>query len=453
MAAHDDDRTRDDERMPEDERTYGDDRAHGVDRAHDDGGTPDDGRTRDDERMPEGERTHDDGRTHGVDRAHDVGGTPDDDRTRDDERMPEDERTHDDGRTHGVDRAHDDGGTPDDGRPHGVDRIHDDDPLMLAILAETPPADARRDPAFLTEHEAALADLAVLREQLALLGDVLTEPVDAVPGEGVHEAPADRTGPTGRTPTDRTPTDRTPTDGTPTDRTPTDRAPTDRTPTDRAPTDGPHPGAHPPPPPPPPHRPRGHEARTSRGSRGPGRRPGPRRPRRPLRVALGSLAVAAAAAFVAGLGWLVVQPGATQDASSADAGVAAGDRSSPGAAEDAPAPPGAEQQDPVGSARRLACARLVAEGTVTAVRPVPGADGRRVTLAVTRVHKGEEGAPVTFLLGASAESSPGVGDEVLVVLPGEGDRPDLLVTGAQNVALARAWVTATLPEADRLACQ
>ncbi|NEC81753.1 hypothetical protein G3I38_21560, partial [Streptomyces sp. SID7958] len=82
-----------------------------------------------------------------------------------------------------------------------------------------------------------------------------------------------------------------------------------------------------------------------------------------------------------------------------------------------------------------------------------GADGRRVTLAVTRVHKGEEGAPVTFLLGASAESSPGVGDEVLVVLPGEGDRPDLLVTGAQNVALARAWVTATLPEADRLACQ
>ncbi|MFC9547872.1 hypothetical protein ACFTXK_25055 [Streptomyces sp. NPDC056956] len=391
MAAHDDDRTRDDERMPEDERT------HGVDRAHDDGGTPDDGRT------------------------------------------------------HGVDRAHDDGGTPDDGRPHGVDhihdhdRIHDDDPLMLAILAETPPADARRDPSFLAEHEAALADLGVLREQLALLGDVLTEPVDAVPGEGVHEAPADRTGPTGRTPTDRTPTD-----GTPTDRAPTDRAPTDRTLTDRAPTDRPHPGAHPPPSP---HRPRGHEARASRGSRGPGRRPGPRRPRRPLRVALGSLAVAAAAAFVAGLGWLVVQPGATQDASSADAGVAAGDRSSPGAAEDAPAPPGAEQQDPVGSARRLACARLVAEGTVTAVRPVPGADGRRVTLAVTRVHKGEEGAPVTFLLGASAESSPGVGDEVLVVLPGEGDRPDLLVTGARNVALARAWVTATLPEADRLACQ
>ncbi|MFC8989591.1 hypothetical protein [Streptomyces sp. NPDC057115] len=438
MAAHDDDRTRDDERMPEDERTYGDDRAHGVDRAHDDGGTPDDGRTRDDERMPEDERTHDDGRTHGVDRAHDDGGTPDDGRTRDDERMPEDERTHDDGRTHGVDRAHDDGRTPDDGRAHGVDRIHDhdrihdDDPLMLAILAETPPADARRDPAFLAEHEAALADLAVLREQLALLGDVLTEPVDAVPGEGGHEAPADRTGPT--------------------DRTPTDGTPTDRAPTDRAPTDGPHPGAHPPPSP---HRPRGHEARAPRGSRGPSGRSGtrPRRPRRPLRVALGSLAVAAAAAFVAGLGWLVVQPGATQDASSADAGVAAGDRSSPGAAEDAPAPPGAEQQDPVGSARRLACARLVAEGTVTAVRPVPGADGRRVTLAVTRVHKGEEGAPVTFLLGASAESSPGVGDEVLVVLPGEGDRPDLLVTGAQNVALARAWVTATLPEADRLACQ
>ncbi|MBD9734489.1 hypothetical protein IGX29_22295, partial [Streptomyces sp. H28] len=164
-------------------------------------------------------------------------------------------------------------------------------------------------------------------------------------------------------------------------------------------------------------------------------------------------AVAAAATLAAGLGWLVVQPGATQDASSADAGVAAGDRSSPGAAEDAPAPPGAERQDPVGSARRLACARLVAEGTVTAVRPVPGADGRRVTLAVSRLHKGEEGALVTFLLGASAQSSPGVGDEVLVVLPRAGDRPDLLVTGAQNVALTRAWVTATLPEADRLACR
>lgn len=355
--------------------------------------------------------------------------TAHDDRTHDDDVARDDDRAHEADRTHGDDRAHDAGRTPDAGRIHGDDRVHDDDPLMVAILAEPPPADARRDPAFLAEHEAAVADLAVLRERLAFLGDVLTEPADAVPGEGGGEAPADRTGLT---------------DGTPADRTgPTDRPPADRT----GPADSTPPAAPPPP------RPHGHEARTSRGSRGPGRRPGTRRPRRPLRVALGSLAVAAAATLAAGLGWLVVQPGATQDASSADAGVAAGDRSSPGADEDAPAPPGAERQDPVGSARRLACARLVAEGTVTAVRPVPGADGRRVTLAVTRLHKGEEGAPVTFLLGASAQSSPGAGDEVLVVLPRAGDRPDLLVTGAENVALARAWVTATLPEADRLACR
>ncbi|MGC3003858.1 hypothetical protein ACPF8X_37155, partial [Streptomyces sp. G35A] len=50
------------------------------------------------------------------------------------------------------------------------------DPLMAAILDEEPPATARRDPAFVAAHGAAVADLAVLRERLAFLGDALAGP-------------------------------------------------------------------------------------------------------------------------------------------------------------------------------------------------------------------------------------------------------------------------------------
>ncbi|MCT7353128.1 hypothetical protein N4P33_13225, partial [Streptomyces sp. 15-116A] len=50
------------------------------------------------------------------------------------------------------------------------------DALMAAILDEPLPAEAERDPAFMTAHGEAAADIALLREQLTLIGDALAGP-------------------------------------------------------------------------------------------------------------------------------------------------------------------------------------------------------------------------------------------------------------------------------------
>lgn len=50
------------------------------------------------------------------------------------------------------------------------------DALMAAITDEPLTDEAREDPAFLAEHRSAEADVALLREQLALIGDALAEP-------------------------------------------------------------------------------------------------------------------------------------------------------------------------------------------------------------------------------------------------------------------------------------
>ncbi|MET7699338.1 hypothetical protein [Streptomyces sp. NPDC005485] len=52
------------------------------------------------------------------------------------------------------------------------------DALLAAITDEPLPEGAHDDPEFATEHRAAVADMALLREQLALLGDALAEPVE-----------------------------------------------------------------------------------------------------------------------------------------------------------------------------------------------------------------------------------------------------------------------------------
>ena len=93
-------------------------------------------------------------------------------------------------------------------------------------------------------------------------------------------------------------------------------------------------------------------------------RPRPRR--RPLRLALGTLAVACAGVVVAGLGWLVVQgPGSSADDAAADSAASGAEQGGPAA--------GGKTGAGFGTPRYLACARLVAEGTVksrlhTAVR-------------------------------------------------------------------------------------
>lgn len=232
------------------------------------------------------------------------------------------------------------------------------DALMAAITGEPLPPDAGADAR--GEHRSATADVALLREQLHLLGDALGEPV-------VRERP-------------------------------TPAAPPPR--------------------------------------------------RRPFRLALGVLAVACAGVVVTGLGWLVVQSGsgASQDAASGSAADKSAVRpSSPSAGQEAAAV--------FGTPRYLACARLVAEGTVTAADPVPGAARHRITLRVTRAYAPEEstGTATTFVLDDTlARLAPG--DRVLVGVLRDRPTADTVITGDRNIATARAWITASLPESRTLTC-
>ncbi|MGW7566008.1 hypothetical protein ACWGJV_07000 [Streptomyces tendae] len=241
--------------------------------------------------------------------------------------------------------------------PGGYDDGYD--ALMAAITGEPLPPDAGADAR--GEHRSATADVALLREQLHLLGDALGEPV-------VRERP-------------------------------------------RA-------AAAPPP-----------------------------RRRRPFRLAVGVLAAACAGVLVTGLGWLVVQSGsgASEDAASSAADKSAARPSSPAA--------GQEAAVVFGTPRYLACARLVAEGTVTAADPVPGAARHRITLRVTRAYAPEEstGTATAFVLDDTlATLAPG--DRVLVGALRDRPTADTVITGERNIATARTWITTSLPESRTLTC-
>ncbi|MEW1779317.1 hypothetical protein [Streptomyces sp. NPDC086777] len=59
----------------------------------------------------------------------------------------------------------------DPGAPDGLD-------ALFAVLADEPPTvEQRADPVFMAEHRAASADVALLREQLGIIGDTLAAPL------------------------------------------------------------------------------------------------------------------------------------------------------------------------------------------------------------------------------------------------------------------------------------
>ncbi|MFD5133606.1 hypothetical protein [Streptomyces olindensis] len=90
-------------------------------------------------------------------------------------------RNDDDRRHAGRDDGGERGGAAyDDGRP-SPEAYDGMDPLMAVLVGDPLPSAARRDADFMAAHRAAAADVALLREQLGLIGDALAHEEGADP--------------------------------------------------------------------------------------------------------------------------------------------------------------------------------------------------------------------------------------------------------------------------------
>ncbi|WP_129309167.1 hypothetical protein [Streptomyces sp. L2] len=325
-----------------------------------------------------------------------------------------------------------------------------DDALMAAITGDPLPeaVDAHPDETFRSAHHAAETDLAVLREHLTWIAEALTgETLRGEPqvGGARDEVPRER-GARAGDPRDRGPRGAMPGGGgiRGAAGSAAERAAVAET--------GPVPETQ--------SVPEAGSVRAEAGRGVPGvksprrgrdsrRRPAaPSRPGRPsgarrvLRVALGSVAGAAALGLLAGLGWLAAQGGGGP-ADGADAKSDSGARG--GANGDGAAPDGKGVD--------LACARLVVEGSV--VRVEPGADGAdRVSVRVGHRYRPADGpAEVSFLLDAGADPAPRRGQHVLVSVPRGTDHANVWAVGDSRVAADRAWISDALSGPERASGQ
>ncbi|WP_371659988.1 hypothetical protein [Streptomyces sp. NBC_00280] len=261
------------------------------------------------------------------------------------------------------------------------------DALMAALTDDPLPEEALTDADFMAEHWSAAADVALLRDQLGLIGGALASQVRTEAESDAVRKPARESAPK------------------------------------------------------------------------PVRVPVRERPYwRPLRtLALGVAAVTAAGAMVTGAGWLLSQAGkGTEDAattSSADSGAGPSYSLDPDSGSGA----GAKDSADAGALSRagyLSCARLVVEGTVTAVDPGPGADQDRITLRVARYYKPDKGpAEVTFVMDQEVDPRLTLGDHTLIGIPTGAASPDTWTTDEKEIAAQRDWITAALPESRRLTCE
>jgi hypothetical protein len=142
--------------------------------------------------------------------------------------------------------------------------------------------------------------------------------------------------------------------------------------------------------------------------------------------------------MVVGMGWILGHDGAgasdSSGAKAADSGTAGG-----GASLSAPG--------------YLACARLVAEGTVAHVEPLPGTTENRITLHVDRYYKPEKGrAEVVLVLDEQVAPRPREGERVLVAVQDGPATPTGWTTGEKAIADERAWIVKALPASRTLTC-
>ncbi|MZD10201.1 hypothetical protein GTW43_34745, partial [Streptomyces sp. SID5785] len=101
----------------------------------------------------------------------------------------------------------------------------------------------------------------------------------------------------------------------------------------------------------------------------------------------------------------------------------------------------------------VACSRLIVEGRVERVDPVPGTDQDRITLRVTHTYKPRSGGAPTVTFPVDQGLAPGaaVGDRPLVSIPEGAQEPDTWALGAERTRLRTRIVTA-LPRAADLPC-
>ncbi|GGR76537.1 hypothetical protein GCM10010252_13890 [Streptomyces aureoverticillatus] len=278
------------------------------------------------------------------------------------------------------------------------------DALSLAITDTPVPEGARGDERFLAEHAAAVADVALLREQLRIVGDALAQRTEQA-GEG---APAAVTPDVGRP------------------------APKPQ----RRPGPGPEPG--------PPSRP----APTAvLPPAAPFRPPGAARRRAVL-----ALAAVLGAGLLGGVVWLGVESG-TGDGAGDDAGAAKG---APSRTEDRESGPAARKPGGAADGRSpegaVACMRLIVEGTVRGVELLPDGTRDRITLDVSRYYKPAKGAKkITFVMDVDVDPRLRTGDRVLLGFDKGEATPGLWSTG-KRLAKDREWIEKALPGSRGLTC-
>ncbi|MEI5520819.1 hypothetical protein WB401_22035 [Streptomyces brasiliscabiei] len=274
------------------------------------------------------------------------------------------------------------------------DPVHDGmDALLAALLDEPLSEEALRDSEFVAARDAAAGDIASLREQLGLIGDALAGQAggDSVAGASPGRAGAARPG---------------------------DAAGAE---TDPGRVSGP--------------------AAAPTASVTP-LSPRPSRARRVLKITFGTLAAAAAASVVLGIGWVVVQSGGV----ASDAGTTS-------KAE------GQAQSDAGGDSDLrteegyVACARLIFEGTVAEVEPVPGAAQDRITVDVDHwIKPGRGEGRIDFPMAHDVDPRLRKGDHVLIGIPRGSAQPDLWTTQEAEIARNRARMEAALPDSKELKC-
>ncbi|GHC42837.1 hypothetical protein [Streptomyces flavofungini] len=294
------------------------------------------------------------------------------------------------------------------------------DALTLAVTDAPVPGGLRADERFLAEHAAAVADVALLREQLRIVGDTLARRTEGETRAGAEGVP--RAGAEGRARTAPLP---------------------------------PLPSLAPLPPP-------------ALPPTAPFRQPGAARRRAVL-----ALAAALGAGLLGGVVWLGAS-GATGDGDRAgDDGAkvsvpGGGDaREHASRAPDAPdasKPPNASKDDEDGSdgsdgasddrspEAYVACARLVVEGTVHRVESLPGGTRDRITLDVSRYYKPAEGeSRITFVMNTDVDPRLRAGDRALIGITKGESTPDLWTTG-KRLAADRKWIEKALPGSRGMTC-